>query len=376
MNRGLNRVCVTGTGSFLPNEPIPNDRIDDILGPLNDAPARVQTFIKNVGARMLAGGGVEYRHFAIDPETHRLTHTLASLAEEAARRALQAAGRKPDEIDLLAFSAPTYDESTPPTSTLLQERLGIEQCAEMEIHSNCSGVGKSVQLAYDALRLGRYKTALIAHSQLSSVYMRNCYFNQSVMTKSQAALRYILADGSGALVLEAVEGEGGDPLPHEVLGTFVESVGGKRQPGMTAGGGVNDLIECESQIEGMFEKGTHHLDQDFSAVGRDAGPFLVNGVLRMLESLNIEPASVDHFVWSIPGLQLYNDYIEKAAERLSSSVDKMKFRAQKTGYCGGSSILLHFDEMARAGELQPGQTAVVHSVESSKWMSAGFVVRW
>ena len=140
--------------------------------------------------------------------------------------------------------------------------------------------------------------------------------------------------------------------------------------------GVNDLIECESQIEGRFENGTPHPVQDFSAVGRDAGPFLVNGVLRMLESLNNEPASVDHFVWSIPGLQLYNDYIEKAAERLSSSPDRMKFRAQNTGYCGGASILLHFDEMARAGELQPGQTAVVHSVESSKWMSAGFVVRW
>jgi 3-oxoacyl-[acyl-carrier-protein] synthase-3 len=376
MSQGLKRVRVTGTGSFLPNDPIHNDRIDEILGPLNDAPERVKTFIKNVGTRLLANGGVEYRHFAIDPETHHLTHTLASLAEEAARKALKAAGRKPQEIDFLAFSAPAYDESTPPTSTLLQERLGIEQCAEMEIHSNCSGVGKSIQIAHDALRLGRYKTALIAHSQLSSVYLRNCYFNESRMTKTQATLRYILADGSGALVLEAAEDEGDCPVSHEVLGTFVESVGGKRAPGMTAGGGVGDLLKCESQVPAVFEKGTHHLDQDFAAVGRDAGPFLVNGVLRMLESLDIEPSSVDHFIWSIPGLQLYNDYIEKAAERLMSSVDKMRFRARNTGYCGGASILLHFDEVVSSGELQSGQTAVLHSVESSKWMSAGCVVRW
>ena len=243
----------------------------------------------------------------------------------------------------------------------------------MEVHSNCSGVGKGAQIAFDALRTGRYRTALVVYSQLSSVYLRNCYFNQPKMTKTQAALRYILADGSGALLLEGTDDEA---PPHELLGTYVESTGGKSSPGMTAGGGVSDLIECDTQIPGLYAKGAHHLDQDFSAVGRHAAPFLVDGALRMLKSLDIDPGSVAHYVWSIPGLQLYNDYIEKGAERLKSTPDQMRFRAAKTGYCGGTSILLHFDEMVRSGEIQPGQMVALNSVESSKWMSAGFVVRW
>jgi 3-oxoacyl-[acyl-carrier-protein] synthase-3 len=367
---------VTGTGSFLPGDPIPNEDLENRLGRLDDAPRRVRKFVENIGPKMLESGGIDSRHLAIDPETHRLTHTISSLAEVAARRALEQAGKEPSDVELLLLSSPNYDQITPPTSTTLQELLGIEQCAEMEIHSNCSGVGKCVQIAYDSLRAGRYKTALVAYSQLSSMYLRSCYFNQQRMTKTQAALRYILADGAGAVFLEAVKDDAPGDRGHEVLGTYVESVGGKRAAGMTAGGGVMDLTDTGNQILGIFERGSHHLSQDFAAVNRDAGPLLCQGVASMLDSLGVDPATVDHFVYSIPTKQLFEDNAPQFADRFGAGPEQMKFRARRTGYCGGASILLHFDEMVRSGEIHPGQTVVLHSVESSKWMSAGFVVKW
>jgi 3-oxoacyl-[acyl-carrier-protein] synthase-3 len=377
MSQSLQRVCVAGTGSFLPNEPVPNDRIDDVLGHLAEAPKKVQDFVRTVGRRMLENGGVKFRHFAIDPETHTLTHTIASLSEEAARRALEAAGKQPSDIDLLVLSSSSYDTTTPPTSTLLQERLGIERCAEMEIHSNCSGVGKGMQIAYDALRLGRYRTALVVYAQLSSVYLRSCYFNQAKISKTQATLRYILADGSGAVLLEAKDDPGtGKRLPGEVLGTHVESIGGKLKPAMTAGGGVMDVVAGSNPADEIYGRGMHHLDQDFFAVNRDAGPFLLQGVERMLESLKLDSTKLNHFVWSIPTMQLFDGHIPQIRERLGAAPEQMKFRSANCGYCGGASILIHLDDMVRSGELQRGQTAVLHSVESSKWMSAGFVMHW
>lgn len=376
MKSTLNRVFVGGTGSFLPGDPIPNDRIDDVLGRLDQAPERVRGFVQTVGRRMLEHGGVKTRHFAIDPETHALTHSVASLGEQAARRALDAAGRKPTDVDLLLLSSPSFDTTTPPTSTHLQERLGIEQCAELEVHSNCSGVGKCVQVAYDALRLGRYRSALVVYSQLSSVYLRSAYFNQAKMTKTQAALRYILADGSGAVYLESRPGDAADADGHELLGTFVESVGGKMSPGMTAGGGVADVMNGHNPAEHVWAHGSHHLDQDFAAVNRNAGPLLLNGMLRMLKSLEIEPGSVGHYIGSIPTMQLYEDNSDAFARNLCATHENMKFRSADVGYCGGAAILIHLDTMVRSGEIQPGQTVVLHSVESSKWMSAGFVVRW
>jgi len=371
----FHRVSILGTGSFLPGDPVPNDRLDAILGPLDQAPENVKSYVQNVASRMLASSGVEFRHFAIDPQTHNLTHTVASLAEEAVRRALDAAGKKPDDIELLLLSCPNYDCSTPPTSAILQERLGIKQCAEMEIHSNCAGVGKCMQIAYDALQCGRYKTALIVYSQLSSVYLRNCYYNQSRINKKQASLRYILADGSGAAFLQAMD-PGSNHVQHELLGTYVESVGGEMPAGMTAGGGVADLIEAEHQIPHVFEFGSHHLDQDFSAVNRSAGKLLFEGLVRMTEVLGISPQKVDAIVASIPTRQLYEDNIELFTEYFRITRDQLKFRAGRTGYCGGTSLLLHFDEMVRSGEIKPGQTILLDSVESSKWMTAGFAVRW
>ncbi|HSW46144.1 MAG TPA: 3-oxoacyl-ACP synthase III family protein [Phycisphaerae bacterium] len=374
MKAALRPVAVIGSGSFLPNDPVPNSKLDEVLGHLDQAPPKVRKFMENIGPVILQRSGVEHRHFAIDPKTHKLTHTLASLAEVAARRALEAGGRDPNDVDLLLVACPVCDYSTPPTSAVLQERLGIKYCAEMEIHSNCSGVGKCMQIAFDALRSGRYKTALVTYSQLSSVYVRSCYFNQAHMTKTQAALRYILADGSGAVLLEARD----DPAPgsHELIGTHVESIGFDRKAGMTAGGGVVDLVDPERQIPGMFESGSHHLDQDFTAVNNDAVPTLVLGVRRMLDSLGVDPCQVDHYVYSIPGRQLYDGNLDKVTKPFGVTPERVKFRASDTGYCGGASLLVHFDEIVRSGELKAGQTAVVYSMESSKWMSGGFVVRW
>ncbi len=375
MSENLQRVFIAGTGSYLPHAPIPNERIDDILGRVDDAPPRVQGFLKNVGPKMLEGSGIETRHFSIDPETHKLTHTVASLGEHAARRALDHAGRQATDVELLILAAPNYDRSTPPTSVLLQQRLGIQTCAEMEIHSNCSGVGKSVQVAYDALRLGRFKTALVVIPQLSSVYLRSSYFKQDQMNKTQAALRYILADGSGALLLQAAEPGFKGPLTREIIGTYIESIGGNMPPAMTAGGGVEDLVEPRSPSEESWALGRHHLDQDFAAVNRHAGPFLLEGTLRMLSHLGIDPHAVNHFVFSIPTMQLYEGNFPSFVDRLFVTPETMKFRARNTGYCGGASVLLHFDEMVRSGEIKTGQLVVLDSVESSKWMTAGFVIR-
>lgn len=366
-------VKIAGTGSYLPGPPVPNDRLEAILGRLDNAPPKVKTFIENLGLKMLERGGVKTRHFAIDPETGNMTFNFSSLAEKASRQALEMAGMEPQQIDLVIISCPSYDQSTPPTSTLLQERLGIQNCAEMEIHSNCTGVGKGVQVAYDALRTGRYQTALVAYSQLSSIYLRSCYFNQPKIDKVHAALRWILADGAGAVVLQA--NQNGKP-GHEIVGTFVESVGAGRPAGMVAGGAASDLMSVNHQIPELHAAGQHHLWQDFSAVNDNAAPLLLQGLCNFTKQLKIDPGTVDHYVVSIPTLQLYEDHIPAFLDRLHITRDKIKFRSDRIGYCGGAATLLHLDEMARSGEIKPGQLAIVHAVESSKWMTAGFAVRW
>ena len=215
--------------------------------------------------------------------------------------------------------------------------------------------------------------ALVCYSQLSSVYLRSCYFNQEKMDKVNAALRWILADGAGAVILRATQN--GTP-GREVIGTFVESVGAGRPAGMVAGGAVADLTKANRQIPELYDDGRHHLWQDFTAVNDNAAPLLLEGLVRFMKKLSIDSGTVDHYVISIPTMQLYEENLPHFMERLGVPGERIKFRSSRVGYCGGSATLLHLDEMIRTGELKSGQLAVVHAVESSKWMTAGFAVRW
>ena len=366
-------VRIAGTGSFLPGLPIPNDRIETALGELDNAPDNIKSFVKTIRVRMLDRIGVQARHFAIDPSTGDMTHNFSKLAEGAARKALEMAQMVPEDIELLIISCPGSDQHTPPTSAILQEQLGIRSCAEIEIHSNCTGVGKGVQIAFDSLRTNRYRTALVVYSQLSSIYLRSSYFNQLKMNKVNATLRWILADGSGALVLKATEKTDSD---QKIIDTYVESVGGNHPPGMTAGAAASDLMKVDSKIPDYYENGSHHLWQDFSAVNKFAGPLLLDGICRFLEKIGVEPHTVDHYVISVPSQKIYEDNTRKFLKRLGVPLNKIKFRSENIGYCGGATTLIHFDEMIRSGEIKQGDFVVVHAVESSKWMTAGFAVRW
>ncbi|MFQ5411757.1 MAG: hypothetical protein ACE5EC_05650, partial [Phycisphaerae bacterium] len=84
-------VRIAGTGSFLPGPPVPNDKVEAVLGPLDSAPPKVKSFVGNLGQKMLDRGGVHTRHFAVDPETGDMTYSFSGLAEQAARRAMEAA---------------------------------------------------------------------------------------------------------------------------------------------------------------------------------------------------------------------------------------------------------------------------------------------
>jgi 3-oxoacyl-[acyl-carrier-protein] synthase-3 len=368
---GTLHIEVAGTGRFLPGEPVTNQDVETLLGAVPDAPPAVQTYIQNVGPRMLERSGVVTRHYAIDRETKKATHSFSSLAEPACRQALEQAGMAPGEIDLLITSSPIPDYATPPTSTILQERLGIERCAELEIHSNCTGVGKGVEVAFHALRSGQYRTALVTYSQLSSLYLRSAYFNQQKMDKVHATMRWILSDGAGAVVLRAVEG--GEPK-HPVLGTNVSSVGGSMPAGMIASAAGVDLLGYS--LSEVYANGSHHLWQDFRAVDEHAARVLLGGIQGFVKKLGLDSAAVDHYIVSVPSLPLYNAHIPPMARELGVDLDRIRFHSAHTGYCGAAATLVAFDEMARAGAIRPGETVVVQAVESSKWMTAGFAVRW
>ena len=164
-------VKLTGSGSYLPGKPITIDEVDHYLGELTEAPKKLQKWLHRMKDLMKEMLEVEYYHFAIDPETREFTEDNITMSVKAAKKALDKAGLKPEDIDLIVYGS-AHQDQMPTASVRIQEALGIEQCGEMSIHANCTSAYKALLVASDFIKSGRYKNALVLSSSMSSSELR------------------------------------------------------------------------------------------------------------------------------------------------------------------------------------------------------------
>ena len=137
--------------------------------------------------------GIRSRYIAGDGET------TASLATEAARRALENAGITASEIDLIVLATATPDQTFPSSATKVQAALGINDCIAFDVHAVCTGFLYAVSVADAMLRAGSGRTALVIGAETFS----------RILDWEDRTTCVLFGDGAGALVLRAEEGERG-----------------------------------------------------------------------------------------------------------------------------------------------------------------------
>lgn len=372
----LHKVAIIGSGSHLPGEPVASADIDRVLGPVPGMSPTLEGRARRLAEAILRRTGVHQRHYALDPVSRRQTETNVSMAAIAAGRALEMAGIPADGVDLLITAGPMADYFCPPTSALLQDRLGIARCTEIEIHSNCTGTPKALQVAFDMLRCGRYRRALVTYSQLSSVFLRAEYFTPGKVGLENLALRWIMSDGSGALLLER------DAAGIELIDVHVESIGGDEPPGMAGfshGGFAHDHpLDGAGLLPAIAAAGAQQVSQDIARVSKLAPVHLVDGLAAMLAAAGVEGDRVGEFLLGIPGRHFVADAIRDHfhAAIATDPEGRLDFTwVDDFGYCGGATMLVQFDRLVRSGRLAPGMIVAAYLEESSKWMSGGFIAR-
>ncbi len=348
---------IAGTGSYLPGPPLDRDTLRTFLRQYPDGLSeREQDYL-------IATSGIEQRHYAVDVIDPTRRESNTSMATAAARRALDAAGWEPSDIDLLVVTTVVPDQLMPPTSTLVQEALGIERCAEIGLSANCTGPTKGLMIAASQLELGRYRRALVACSQFASFGFLPPWANPAQMAPNQGHLRWILSDGAAAVALE--EGE-----PDIQLRFALESTGiGKRSGFSLALGAMHP------DLQAAYATGSHHASQDPRYALREGIPLAREGLRRMLQAFEVPAASIAHFIPSISSMQV--------ARRLQAETDEFGIRSDawrlnftRVGYVGSVAVLIMLDELARTGQLRPGDIVCTSAEESSKWMYAGSLFRW
>jgi len=363
-------VKIAGSGSFLPGAPIPADEVDHYLGELTAAPEKIRKWLGRVRILMKELLEVEYYHFALDPITRKFTDDNVTMSVKAAREALTDAGMEPEELDLIVYGS-AHQDQMPTASVRIQEALGIEQCAEISVHANCTSAYKALLLGADLIRNGRYKTALVVSSGISSSELVAEYYNQPLVKKEELFLRYFLSDGAAAILLQASD-TCQDGLFVEY--NYIESIGGRKPSAM---GNKRPAYYMNPREE--FELGYHHLAQMFQEELRENfhepdGSVFLKGLKRMLAKHPVDIEKIKFFQVNFPSKHISELIMDECAE-LGIDRKTLYSKMATMGYIGPPMALLCLDRIRKEEHLAKGDIILSFVTEVSKFMQGGYIMK-
>ena len=301
---------IVGTGSYLPPTVLSNDELSK----------RVDTSDAWIQERT----GIRQRHIADQSQTS------SDLALEASKRALDAAGMAPEEIDLIVVATSTPDFIFPSTACLLQAKLGVKGCAAFDVQAVCSGFVYGLATADNFIRAGTHKSALVVGTEVFS----------RILDWKDRGTCVLFGDGAGAVVLRA----GAKPGIHaSVLHADGSLAGILSVPGNVCGGSITGSPFLQMQGSQVFKVAVRVLDEAAREVVAAAG--------MTLEDVD----------WLIPH-QANVRILEATAKRLGLPREKLVVTVDHHANTSAASVPLALDEYVRAGRIKPGHKVMLQGV--------------
>ena len=300
---------VLGVGSALPRRRVSNDELAET--------------VETSDAWIVERTGIRSRYIAGDDET------TASLATDAARRALDHAGLVATDIDLIVLATATPDQTFPSSATKVQAALGINDCVAFDVHAVCTGFLYALSVADSMLRSGNSSKALVIGSETFS----------RILDWEDRATCVLFGDGAGALVLSAEETEGG------ILATRLH-----------ADGRHNDLLFVDG---GPSTTGTvGKLRMKGREVFRHAVVNLAGVLNEVLEAAGLTAAEVD---WVVPH-QANARILDATARKLGLPAEKIIVTVDEHANTSAASVPLAFDTAVKDGRIKRGDLIVLEAM--------------
>ncbi|MBT9096703.1 ketoacyl-ACP synthase III [Methylovulum psychrotolerans] len=312
---------VIGTGGYLPEKVLTNAQIS-LMVDTSDSWIHERT-------------GIKSRRIAADHES------ASSMAEIAARQAIDAAQIAPEDIDLIIVATGTPDRVYPSTGCLLQKRLGIKNGVAFDVQAACSGSIFGISIADQYIKSGAAQTVLVVGAEICS----------RIVDWTDRSTCVLFGDGAGAVLLQACEEAG-------VLSTHIHS-----------DGEFDDLLYCPNP-QAAAEAGKDEAGY-IAMRGNEVFKVAVNTLGRIvdetLEANAMDKASID---WLVPH-QANIRIIAATAKKLKMSMEQVVVTLETQGNTSSASVLLAFNEAVRDGRIQRGQVVLLEAFGAGfTWGSA------
>ena len=317
------RSRILGCGSYLPSRVVTNEELA----------ARVDTSDDWIVQRT----GIRQRHVAAAGE-----HT-SDLAEAAAQQALERAGIKATELDLIVLATATPDNTFPATATKVQARLGMTGGFAFDVQAVCTGFVYATAVADNFLRAGQGRTALVIGAETFS----------RILDWEDRATCVLFGDGAGAMVLRAEPGTG-TVADRGVLSTHLHSDG-------------RDYAKLYVDGGPSTTRTTGHVRMEGREVFRSAVTRLAEVVAEALAANRLDPDQID---WLVPH-QANRRIIDATAKKLNLSPDRVITTVDRHANTSAASIPLALAEAVGDGRIRAGQLVLMEGMGGGfTWGSA------
>lgn len=304
------RSVIIGTGSALPVRRVSNAELAETVDTTDDW--------------IVERTGIRFRHIAGDGET------TATLATDACRAALAAAGLQASDIDLIVLATATPDQTFPATATIVQATLGIDDCVAFDVAAVCSGFLYAVHVADSLIRSGGAKRALVIGAETFS----------RILDWEDRTTCVLFGDGAGAIVLEGQEG--GD---RGILYSRLHADGRHNQLLYVDGGPSTTGTVGKLRMKGR-------------EVFRHAVVNLAAVMEEVLATTGFVPADVD---WVVPH-QANARILDATARKLGLPGDKVIMTVDQHANTSAASVPLALDVAVRDGRVKRGDLLVLEAM--------------
>jgi len=319
------RAVIRSTGSYLPERVLTN--------------AEMEKLVDTTDEWIVQRTGIHRRHIAA-PE-----QTTADMAIAAAKKALEASKLTPADIDGVIVATTTPDQTFPSVAVKVQAALGLPKGLAFDVQAVCTGFVYALTVANNFIQMGQVRRLLVVGAEKMS----------SIVNWEDRTTCVIFADGAGAIVLEAQDGNG-DFSDRGVLSTHLYADGEQRGLLFTDGG------------PSSTGKAGHIVMH-----GKEVFKFAVNHMAHIVEEVlqrnKIEPQQID---WLVPH-QANVRIISATAEKLHMSMDQVVLTVQDHGNTSAASIPLALDTAVRDGRIKPGQVLLFEALGGGLTWGAALV---
>ena len=327
----MNRTVILGTGAAVPKKVLTNQDLESM----------VDTSDEWIATRT----GIKTRYIAEDGET------TSTLATEAARRSLEMAGVKPEEVDMIVVGTTSPDMVMPNTGALVQKNLGACNAFAFDVYAACSGFLYALTIADKFIKENPEKKILAIGSELLS----------SITDWEDRNTCVLFGDAAGAVLVS-----GGNDGKRGILSTHLHSDGCLWELLYIPGGGCVYPPSAE-----MAEKRDYCIRMHGNEVYKHAVRSLTDVAQEALVANQVNPEDVDLFIPHQANIRI----MKKVAEKLKILPDRVYINIERYGNTSSASIPVALDEANRSGRLKQGDLLLLDAFGGGFTWGA-VLIRW